>query len=357
MILRGFLSLSLVLAGLPAFVPSDAEACTTFLLEAKSGSVVGKSYDWHDGVGLVYVNKKGVSKSALPFGFRDKPAKWTSKYASITFNQYGQEFPNGGMNEAGLVVEIMWLDSSVYPTHDKRPVVNELQWIQYQLDRFATVSEVTKNAEQIRVAPVKAKVHYLVCDKTDACATFEYVDGKLVVASGKTLPAKVLTNHTYAESTKHLSQHKSFGGKKDLPKESDASSLARFVRAASKVRKQIKKGAVQKAFGILDSVHQDDYTKWNIVYEPGQKRVHFRTTDNRNVKFVDLTSFDTSCKTPVKVFDLASKATGDVTKQFADMTREQNEGLIKASLEKNKGLPPGTSQFLASYPERLSCSL
>ena len=36
----------------------------------------------------------------------------------------------------------MWLDSSEYPKPDGTPSVNELQWIQYQLDNFATVGEV-----------------------------------------------------------------------------------------------------------------------------------------------------------------------------------------------------------------------
>jgi choloylglycine hydrolase len=26
---------------------------------------------------------------------------WTSRYGSITFNQYGREFPSGGINEKG----------------------------------------------------------------------------------------------------------------------------------------------------------------------------------------------------------------------------------------------------------------
>lgn len=32
---------------------------------------------------------------------------WTSRYASVTFNQWGREFPMDGMNEAGLVVALV----------------------------------------------------------------------------------------------------------------------------------------------------------------------------------------------------------------------------------------------------------
>ena len=40
------------------------------------------------------------------------------KYGAIFFNQFGREFPMGGMNEAGLVVELMWLDETVFPSPD-----------------------------------------------------------------------------------------------------------------------------------------------------------------------------------------------------------------------------------------------
>ena len=41
-------------------------------------------------------------------------AQWQSKYASVTFNQYGVELPTGGINEKGLVVEIMGLKSEAF---------------------------------------------------------------------------------------------------------------------------------------------------------------------------------------------------------------------------------------------------
>ena len=40
---------------------------------------------------------------------------WTSKFGNVTFNQYGKEFPTGGMNENGLVIELMWLNEARYP--------------------------------------------------------------------------------------------------------------------------------------------------------------------------------------------------------------------------------------------------
>src|SRR6266480_3041856 len=108
-------------------------ACTTFCLKHKGEVLFGKNYDWSIGDGLVFVNKRGIAKTATAEG-TPRPAKWVSKYGSVTFNQYGRENPSGGMNEAGLVIELMWLDEAQYPKADARPTVGTLEWIQYQLD-------------------------------------------------------------------------------------------------------------------------------------------------------------------------------------------------------------------------------
>ena len=50
--------------------------------------------------------------------------------------------PFDGINEAGLVVEVLLLPETVYPEPDARPTVSLLQWVQYQLDNFSTTDEV-----------------------------------------------------------------------------------------------------------------------------------------------------------------------------------------------------------------------
>jgi choloylglycine hydrolase len=128
--------------------------------------VFGRNYDWDVDDGLIMVNKRGVAKVAAQGGQNgaDTPARWESEYGSVTFNQYGREFPTGGMNEKGLVVELMWLDETKYPPPDSRPSVSVLEWIQYQLDRRATVEEVLAHADEIRIAG-RVPLHYLVADR------------------------------------------------------------------------------------------------------------------------------------------------------------------------------------------------
>src|SRR4051812_14937912 len=89
-----------------------ASACTTFCMTAGGRPVFGANYDWDTGVGLIMVNKRSVQKTSLT----GRPVHWTSRMASITLNQYGRDFPTGGMNELGLVVALMALNATQYPT-------------------------------------------------------------------------------------------------------------------------------------------------------------------------------------------------------------------------------------------------
>jgi choloylglycine hydrolase len=307
--------------------------CTTFLLSHGGEVVVGKSYDWNMSQGFVIVNPKGVKKQALPM--TPNPARWLSKHASVTFNQYGRELPNGGMNDAGLVVEVMWLDSSVYPQPDARPTVTELQWIQYQLDNFATVKEMVDAAGEVRVQLIHGKVHYLACDKSADCAAFELLDGQMVVSH----PAHALTNNTYAESVAFKGNHKGEG------------SLQRFAR----VNELKAKGDLTKAaFAALDDVSNSS-SVWNIVYDPVHLKVAFRTVEDKRIKTFDFSKLDKSCAAPL--LDLHADAAGDVTAKFHAYSEDDNRKLVAKSLQPIQGeLPPGAVEMLVKYPSMLECA-
>jgi penicillin V acylase-like amidase (Ntn superfamily) len=348
--------LSLLL--LPLWPAADAGACTAFLLESGESRVVGKSYDFDYGNGMAVFNKASVAKMNLPYKSDDKQAQWVSKYASLTFNQFGREMPCSGMNEKGLVVETLWLDESLYPPPDDRPTLNELQWVQYQLDSFATVDEMVEHAGDNRLASVYAKVHYLACDAGGECAVFEFLDGKLVVSAGKKLAARALTNHSYAESLKALKQHKGFGGKIKVPKGSG--SLDRFVRTAwmlKKKAKKMKKDPFKTAFKILDGVRSGDFTKWNMVYDPVAKKVSFRTLGHPDIRSVRLDDFDRSCKKPVKILDMNGDDPGDVSGKFKDYTAKANKELSKESWDGISGdFPPQAIQLVLAFPESFTCT-
>lgn len=328
-------------------------ACTTFCLSDGSHHLIGKSYDWDMEQGIVIANPRGLHKRALLLG-GGKPAEWDARYASITFNQYGREIPNGGMNEAGLVVEVMWLDETEAPAPDRRPAVSELQWIQMQLDSRATVAEMAGAADSVRVSQIGGKVHYMACDATGACAVFENLRGKMVVTQGRAMESKVLTNDTYRASMGSLAQHQGFGGKRAIP--TGKGSLERFVRAAALVAHPSGKPERKKALAVLDSVRNGAYTKWNIVYDPLARRISFRTRSRPALKEIDLAALAADCKAGARMLDMATAAKGDVTAKFASYTFAANKKLVETSLAPiASSLPRGAAWLVASYPATARC--
>lgn len=331
-------------------------ACTTFCLKNKSEVLFGKNYDWMIGDGLVFVNKRGVEKIAMSES-APNPAKWISQYGSVTFNQYGRENPSGGMNEKGLVIELMWLDDTQYPKADDRPTVGTLEWIQYQLDNSGSVEEVITNAEKIRIAS-EVKIHYLVNDKNGNSATVEFIDGKLVAHTNAKLPFAALANDTYEKSLNYSKNN-------SLEKAKSESSFDRFTRAAEKSKAFADKPkseaeSVKYAFDILENVAQKGYTQWSIVYDQQRGKIHFRSLKSPSIKTIDTNVFDYACGSAVKTFDINSNVIGETSAKFSDYTQAANRDLLERSFNGTpflKNVPAVAKDALAAYPEKFPCSL
>src|SRR5215471_15393419 len=283
--------------GVAALAVTPASSCTTVCLLEKDRAVVAYNYDFHAPEGLVLVNKRGTRKVS---SVRSQGATWTAVHGSVTFNQFGRDNPMTGLN-----VSQMWLDETRYPPADGRRVVGILEWIQYQLDRHASVAEVVANVEAVRPMS-RVTIHYLVADASGDVATLEYLDGKLVVHRGATLPVRALTNSTYADSVAALERARQAG---ELP--TSVSSLDRFVRAAT-LAGTGQGDPVARGFEVLARVAQPDFTRWSIVYDLGAGEVHFRTQGNQAIRRIVLASLDFSCATPVRMLDVTAGTAGDV---------------------------------------------
>ena len=127
----------------------------------------------------------------------------------------------------------------------------------------------------------------------------------------------------------------------------------RFVRASRAAeRPATDKGIVGDAFEALDSVRSGDYTKWNIVYEPSNLRIHFRSLKNPKIKTISLAQFERFCQTPVMMADVDLDSAGDAFSRFMVYDGEVNRQLVSKSLQDILGqLPPGSAEQLAAYPE------
>ena len=306
------------------------------------------------GDALIFANKRGVAKTAS-IGDSPNSAKWVSRYGSITFNQFGRENPNGGMNEMGLVVEEMWLDETEYPKDDSRPTLGTQEWIQYLLDTSATTTEALKNAAGVRIIDF-VKVHYLVSDKAGNTASVEFLKGKMVVHTGDQLAVPTLTNNTYEESLSYAKQT-------DPEKAKSSTSLDLFTRAAHKTEEFEKRAlserqAVAYAFEVLSEVAQKNWTQWSIVYDQKRGQIYFRTLQSPAIKSIDMKAFDYSCGTGVKMFDMNAKDEGDVTAKFTNYTRKANRDLIERSFSGTdflKDVPARLRNYVAAYPESFTC--
>jgi choloylglycine hydrolase len=346
-------SLALGLALAAVVLPLDpAHSCTTFCFEDGRTLVFGKNYDWNVGDGLVVVNRSGVEKTAL---VEDGPATWTSAYASVTFNQYGREFPSGGINARGLVVELMWLDETEYPPADRRGAIPTLQWIQYQLDTAERVGDVIASDRVVRITNGgSARIHFLVADATGEVATIEFLAGKMIVHRGKELPYPVLSNDTYEESAAYA---RAVGRRQGC---SSASSLDRFARAAGhELRAGDAAGAVRNAFALLDDVAQGDYTQWSIVYDLRERRAYFKTRLSPEVRWIDVDAVAAACVSPTRVIDVHAPLSGDVAAHLATYRYEVNRRLVDAAFDKTpflRTVPPDARERHARFPESTVCA-
>jgi choloylglycine hydrolase len=345
-------------------LPVSSLACTTFCLLSEDRIILGKNYDWHIATGLLFVNKRGVERSDQPA--RDPGKDWVSKFGSVTFNQYGRDQPAGGMNEVGLVVEIMWMNGTVFPEPDHRAAVTGTSWVQYQLDTARSVSDVIASNAEVRISRSAAPLHYLVADRSGEVAVIEFRDGDQIVYRGTTLPVPALANDFYADALKFSA-------------EADKAGLFgdRFTRAARSIRAYptTKNGdPVAYAFTTLADVAQKKgqatsgapagfppatITQWSMVYEIDALRVHFRTEIAPTIKSLSLTDIDFSCATPVKMLDLNEATEGDVRARLLPYTREANLALIRTAFSQTvflRGLPDKELDRVASRPEEGSCT-
>ena len=308
----------------------ECRACTTFVLNDGNVILFARNYDWHWGDGIVVVNNRGIEKTAL-VSPPEKPARWTSKYGSVTFNQFGQEMPCGGINEAGLVVEMMMLMESEYPDSDERPAINMLQWIQYQLDNCRTVQEVIDTDEVLRhEAPAgKERIHYLICDALGDTVTIEFLDGVMVCHRGDTLAAKALANDTYRKSADFMNTYVASNGADSLPTGKD--SLHRFTRAVRCAIGFQSRSPVEDrkyAFDNLRNVAQGRYTVWSIVYDISNRKVFYRTRDNGNLRWFSLDDFDYSPFVEPVFLDINGRGEGNISADFRELTDEQHRNYL-----------------------------
>ena len=315
--------------------------CSRVVYRGPDGAVVvGRTMDWAQSL--------EVNLWAFPAGLeRDGNAgarslKWTSKYGSVAATCYDTLVADG-MNEKGLVVNVLYLSSSVYPKFDgTRPTVSIGAWAQYVLDTFATVDEAVTvlKDEPFQLGALimpgghAGTAHLSISDATGDSAILEYIDGKLVVHHGKQY--KVMTNDPpYDQQLALKSYWQEVGGNVMLP--GTERPADRFVRASYYLSEALqtpdKMKQIATVFSIVRNVsvpigaeHAGQpnvaATLWRIVADQKRGVYYFELTDTPNVFWVDLSKLDLSVGQPMRILPVegAPVMAGEVSSRFEKQT-------------------------------------
>ncbi len=329
----------LVFLGLFFAVGSQqASACSTFKLQQGNELIYGHNLNNNgsDVPGMVFINKRGVFKtgrtlSELMLKEKTDPSAltWISRYGSVTFNTFGKDLPDGGMNEAGLYIWEMGLGNEeiLYPKNSSLPKLNQMHWMQYILDNVATVDGAIQCAHDIEIEGWGW--HYFVGDIDGNCAAIDFVDGKVVVHQGAAMPVPGLFNALYEREVKLLRYFKGFGGTYEPTLEDP--KVPRFVKTAVMLRDyRPTQNAVDYGFKILDNIFVTEVADWSVVFDVRKKRVYFKTSLNRQIKYFAIDAFDFSNTGPVMILNIDIKEAGDAGKKFSPFSFEQTAALIEA---------------------------
>ena len=319
---------------------NTTEACTRVVYQGKDNTVLtARSMDWkEDTRSNLWIFPRGMKRNGE---IGKNPLEWTSKYGSVVASAY-DICSTDGMNEKGLVANLLWLAESEYPQWDgKKPGLSIAAWVQYILDNFATVDEAVSYVEKGTFEVVSdmmpdrtrmATLHLSISDADGDNAIFEYIGGELKIPHDKSY--QVMTNSPVFDQQLALNDYwKNIGGTTFLPGTNRAAD--RFVRASFYINAIPKvadtRTAVASVFSVIRNTSVPlgittpnepniSSTRWRTVSDQKNKVYFFESTIQPNVFWVNLQDVDFSEKAPVKMLDLVSGKTyaGNTAEQFVE---------------------------------------
>ena len=313
-------------------------ACTRVVYQGNKDMVItGRTMDWkEDTRSNIWIFPRGMERNGE---VGKDPMRWKSKYGSVVTAAY-DICSTDGMNEKGLVANLLWLAESSYPQwNGEKPALSIAAWVQYMLDNFATVSEAVSEIEKNTFDVVSdmmpdgtrmATLHLSISDATGDNAIFEYIDGKLNIHHNRSY--QVMTNSPVFDQQLALDDYwKTIGGTTFLPGTNRAAD--RFVRASFYINAIPKTEDTRTALASVFSVIRNtsvpfgistpdqpniSSTRWRTVSDQKDKVYYFESTLYPNVFWVDFKDVDFSEKASVKKLNLLDGKTyaGNTAKEF-----------------------------------------
>ena len=304
-----------LLSSLAATPPADA--CTRLVyLGAHDDVITARSMDWKTDVATnLWIFPRGMARNGQA---GPNSVTWTSKYGSVIASGY-EVSTTDGMNEAGLVANVLWLVESEYPAYDGRgPGLSIAAWAQYVLDNYGTVKEAVEalRAQPFTVVTDKvpgedrlATLHLSMSDASGDSAIIEYIGGKQVIHHSRDY--QVMTNSPVFDQQLALNTYwKQIGGTVMLPGTNRAAD--RFARASFYVNAIPKSEDPVKALASVFSVIRNasvpfgintpeepniSSTRWRTVADHKRRLYFFESALTPNTFWVDLKDIDFSKET------------------------------------------------------------
>lgn len=331
--------LLIVLFSIVVFI-SETEACTRVVYKGPNNTVItGRTMDFSLEIPAnLWIFPRGMKRNGE---VGQNSIEWVSKYGSLAVSSWDISTTDG-MNEKGLVANMLWLVESEYPTFDKEGDKNGLAislWAQYILDNFATVAEAVEFLEKEEFAIVSdfipgtdkfTTVHLSLSDATGDNAIFEYIKGKLVIHHDPSYI--VMTNDPAYDQQLAIAKYwENIPGKVFLP--GSVTAPDRFARASffinaipqtddtrvavASVYSVIRNASVPYGFEI-EGYPNLSTTRWRVAADQKNLVYYFETALTPNTFWVDLKKMDFSEKANVKKLDLSENKTysGDSTNDF-----------------------------------------
>lgn len=330
--LAGLLSASLILPGI-------ADACSRAVYFGLEGqTITGRTMDWvvPDIDTNLWLYPRGTERTSNTAN----PLVWTSKYGSVAATIY-EAAAADGMNEAGLVANLLYLTEADYEpdtTGDTRPTLPISAWVQYMLDNYATVAEAVEAMErgEFRIVTVtapsgqKGLVHLSVSDASGDSAIFEFVGGKLAIHHNRDY--QIMTNEPTYDRQLGLAEYwKEIGGSVMLPGTNRAADrfarLSYYINAATQTADP--RTAVTTVFSIMRNVSVPKGittlgrpniadTLWLAISDQKNKVYYFQDTNSPGVVWVNFAGLDFSDGTGPRKLQLDGNPdlSGDQTANF-----------------------------------------
>ncbi|AHE99559.1 linear amide C-N hydrolase [Thioalkalivibrio paradoxus] len=319
-------------------IAPPVDACSRAVYQGPDGlTITARSMDWKDEIPAnLWLFPRGMERNGA---VGPNSVSWVSRYGSVVASAFDIASADG-MNEKGLVANLLWLTESRYPEFDgDRQGLSIAAWVQYVLDNFATVEEAVDELRDEPFVVVSTDIpgtdrfgtlHLSISDAKGDNAIFEYVDGVLTIHHG--MSYTVMTNSPVFEQQLALNEYwKQIGGTTMLPGTSRPAD--RFVRASFYMdaipRTSDPQIAVASVFSVIRSVSVPfgistegephiSSTRWRSVSDQKHLVYYFETALTPNTFWVDLNRVDFASDSGVRQLPLAGNEvySGEVSDAF-----------------------------------------